>query len=496
MSAPAAGSLFGTFLSYQERNADAFYGRTDEAARLDKLLTEPAHTIVLSGPGGVGKTSLLRAGLTRVLTRRELTVVTLTTYRDLERELVRATSVVGIAPPVPGQDTADYLGGVAREAKGGLVLILDNLEEVLERRGTRAPGEGAATVAEIALRVLEEAPRTRLVLSVDDAALARLAPITDAFAGPASKLGAPATMTLAPLGEAAVAEILERTAVQSGTPFEAGLAAAVAADLVRDGPCRAFDLQLTARAIVDLRLASLRRYRRSGGPGVLPALWLAEICGKAGGALARRALLAACESDGVSESDLGVPTRRGRNRGAETLAALQTSGLLVAHTRGRKEVFELAHPSLRGVIEDYAITDRARATIARRALTRRIATGGRLRVPELYAVHRHLRGTLTAPEKAVARRSLGAAAMRVSLGVAVVMLIIAALYADSRRAYSLAFDPPDANAAARVVVRLGRPRWSFLDFMPNRPPLGSVIADTGFAAGGLGRDTVARIATG
>ncbi len=88
-----------------------------------------------------------------------------------------------------------------------------------------------------------------------------------------------------------------------------------------------------------MRLASLRRYRRSGGPAVLPALWLADVCDKAGGTLARRALLAASEPDGVSEADLGVPTRRGRNRGAETLAALQARGLLVAHTRGRKEVF-------------------------------------------------------------------------------------------------------------------------------------------------------------
>ena len=82
--------------------------------------------------------------------------------------------------------------------------------------------------------------------------------------------------------------------MQSGTSFETGLAAAVAADLTREGPCRPLDMQLAARAIVDLRLASLRRYRRSGGPAVLPAIWLAEVCRAAGGALARRALLAAC----------------------------------------------------------------------------------------------------------------------------------------------------------------------------------------------------------
>src|SRR5262249_29821509 len=97
------------------------------------------------------------------------------------------------------------------------------------------------------------------------------------------------------------------------------------------------------------------------------------------------------------------------------------------------------------------------------------------------------------------------AAMRISLGVALAILLIAGLYADSRRAYSLAFDPhphgaagasPGAAAASRVVVRLGRPRTAFLNFLPSRPRLGSIIADTGFAAGGLGPETVSRIAGG
>src|SRR5262245_37995719 len=196
MTAASPGSLFGTFLPYQERNADALFGRADDVARLDKLLSGDAHLIVLSGPSGVGKTSLLRAALTPALARRELTVVTLTSYRDLERELVRATSVVGLAPPVPGQDTADYLGGVARAAKGGLALILDNLEEALAPARGQPDGVGAAAIAELALRVIEEAPRTRLVLAVDDRAYARLDAVTNAVGGPSGKLGVPATMTL------------------------------------------------------------------------------------------------------------------------------------------------------------------------------------------------------------------------------------------------------------------------------------------------------------
>ena len=86
--------------------------------------------------------------------------------------------------------------------------------------------------------------------------------------------------------------------------------------------------------------------------------------------------------------------------------------------------------------------------------------------------------------------------MRISLGVAVVLLVVAGLYSDSRRAYSIAFDPPADGSAARVVVRLGRPRTAFLNFLPSTPPLGSVIADTGYTAGSLGSETVARIAAG
>src|SRR3954466_1518934 len=122
---------FGAFLPFDEREGEAFFGRGNETARLIELVTGAARVVVLTGPTGMGKTSLLRAGLAPALGRKGMLVVSIGSYRDLERELVRATSLVGIAPPVPGQDPADYLGHVARDAKGGLVLVLDHLEEAL-----------------------------------------------------------------------------------------------------------------------------------------------------------------------------------------------------------------------------------------------------------------------------------------------------------------------------------------------------------------------------
>ncbi len=491
MSEPGAptGGHFGGFAPFDERGAEAFFGRTDEVALLDRLLAGEAHIVALTAPSGVGKTSLLRAGLTPALARRGVAVVTIGGYRDLERELVRATSRLGIAPPVPGQDPADYLGGVAREAKGGFCLILDHLEEALG-----AGSEGAADVMALATQVVDEGgPALRLVLSIDEAAFAHLEPLRTALR---AKVGGRATTTLPLFKEAQVADILERSAVQSGTPFEKGLAAAVAADLCHDGSCRAIDLQLVARAITDLRLGSVRRYRRSGGAGVLPAVWLDRVCVDCGGARARRALVAASDPGGIVAADLGLRARGGRDLGAEALAALQARGLVAAQPRGRTEAFHLVHPALRGVVLELTMADRARAAFAHRTLQRRRAAGERLRLTELVAIGRHLRGALGPDERAAVGRSLGGVALRVGLGVALAVLILMALFADSRRAYTLALDPPDGGGAARIVVRLGRKRLSFLNFVPHHPPLGSILADTGYTAAGLAPETVARIAAG
>ena len=483
------GGLFGAFVPFDERSAETFFGRTDEIALLDQLLGGEARVVTFIGASGVGKTSLLRAGLTPALARRGVAAVTLGGYRDLERELVRETSRLGIAPPVPGQDPADYLGGVAREAKGGLVLILDHLEEAL---GSRAD-EGADVIALASQVVDEGGPLLRLVLTIDEAAFARIETLRMALR---SKIGARASTTLPRLAEARVADILERSAVQSGTPFESGLPALVAKDLCRDGACRAIDLQIIARAIADLRLGSQRRYRRSGGAAVLPAVWFNRVTAESGGATARRAMIAAATAGSISADELAARARDGRDLGAEALGALRGRGLLTSFTRGRQERYALAHPALADLVLASTMADRARAADARRTLLRRRAAGERLRVGELYAISRNLRGALTDDERRAVFRSVGSVAMRLGLVLAVLALVVAGLFADTRGAYTLALDPPDAGGAARIVVRRGRRRLSILNFIPTRPPLGSILADTGYTAAGLSRDTVARIASG
>src|SRR3954462_15987807 len=107
------GGLFGAFVPFDERSAETFFGRTDEIALLDQLLAGESRVVTFMGASGVGKTSLLRAGLTPALARRSAPPVPRGSSRALDRERAREPSRLGIAPLVPGQDPADYLGGVA-----------------------------------------------------------------------------------------------------------------------------------------------------------------------------------------------------------------------------------------------------------------------------------------------------------------------------------------------------------------------------------------------
>src|SRR5215471_6695823 len=273
------------FQPYDEGSADAFHGRTEEIARLVRMCSGEARVVALSGPCGVGKTSLLRAGLVPALGRKGVVAVVIGAYDDVDDEVLRATSPLGLKPPGPSSSSGEYLARIARESSNGMILILDHVEEALADEMGLGVDLGG-----LLARVLDGGGnRLRVVLSVDEASFSRLDQLREAGG---LAVGAGAWMTLPRLSAGQCAEILERSAVQSGTFFESGLAAAVAEDLCRDGPCRALDLQIAARAVVDLRLTSVRRYRRSGGAVVLPAAFLEAACTASGGAVARRALLA------------------------------------------------------------------------------------------------------------------------------------------------------------------------------------------------------------
>jgi HEAT repeat protein len=500
VGATTAGPFRG-FLAYDEAAAETFFGREAETARLVQLVHgEGTRTVALSGESGVGKTSLLRAGLIPAVQKKGGLAIYLGAYEDLDGEVLRATGRLGVDPPAQVQDVVErapeYLARLAHQSRGGTVLILDHLEQVLT--GDDAV---AATLVALVARVVEAGgSRLRLVLSIDAAAAARLSQLRDA-AGLAAL--PPAWMILERLTETKAADILERTALQSGVFFETGLSAAVAADLCHDGPCRPLDLQLVARAIVDLRLTSLRKYERAGGADTVPLTFFQSVCAESGGRAARTILIALSQHPrgddpmgDVSLDALAARTGLVREALSASLNALRLRGLVFARVTTGGERWSLLHPGLAPQVAEVTLEDRATSAAARRALRRRVTLGQRLNLSELYAVKRHLGSALAPEEQSAVARSVRRAVLQVGLGVALALGVFLFMYMDLRRSYTLGFEPVGGGAAARVVVRLGRSNLPLFRLLPTNPRLGSVLADTGFSAASLISETAERIASG
>ena len=236
--------------------------------------------------------------------------------------------------------------------KGGLVLILDNLEEVL----APAPDSPRAAAPPRSPRWRCGSSRRRRARAWSwrstTTRYARLDTITTALGGPSGKLGAPATMTLPPLdrGRDRRHHRAQRGAVGDAVR-EPAWPPPSRPIWCATGPAVRFDLQLAARAIVDLQAgvaAPLPPQRRARGAA--GALAGGRVPRRRAAALARRALLAAGERAGRQRS------RSGRRRpGADATAAprrwprCSRAGCWSRTRAARKEVFALAHPALREI---------------------------------------------------------------------------------------------------------------------------------------------------
>jgi HEAT repeat protein len=494
MSFAGTTGPFRGFAPYEESGAAMFFGRGAEITSLAQQVTRDGVRVsALTGESGVGKTSLARAGLVPALLRQGVFGLYLGRYGALDQDLWQAASRLGADPPASGERASDYLVRLARTAPAGAVLILDDLGPLLD--------EGDATeLAQVGplvgLALNAAAGRLRVLLCADTGDFARLARL-HAASGLAP---APGAWTALPrLSEAQVAEILEQTALASGTFLEAGLAGLIARDLCAHGPVLPLDLQILARSVVELRLTAIRRYERSGGAEVLVPQYFERAAAETGTTRARRLLVELAEQSaaatvGLTSDALAAATGLPRAEVERVGAALAARGLL--RKREDAGTWSLAHPRLGAHLRDLTAMDRARARKARRALRGRMFAGETVSLAEIRAARRHLGPSLDAGERTVLARSIRKRALQgglVGLGVAG---LVFGLVVNDRSSFTLGLSPKDDPVTGRVVVRRGRPSLSFLRLVPGAAGGEAIIADTGFHAAGLAPDVVARLRAG
>lgn len=186
-------SPYKGLVPFEDSELDAlfFFGRERETGLVTANLMA-ARLTVLYGPIGVGKSSLLRAGVAHVLReqarasvtvggRPELGIVVFSSWRDDPSAGIRAATeacaraLLEVAEPPPAEASlADALGHWATQLGGDLYLILDQLEEYFLYHGRDGEDRFLDALAEVVNR---PEFRVNVLLGVRDDALASL----DAF---------------------------------------------------------------------------------------------------------------------------------------------------------------------------------------------------------------------------------------------------------------------------------------------------------------------------
>jgi WD40 repeat protein len=253
-----------------DAEAGVFVGREEEIGQLREMVREQA-LIVVTGPSGVGKTSLVNAGLVRML-RDEGWITRI--FRPGGMPFVALAEVLSRIEQGDRTPTLDDLAKMAdRLRTGGLatpgsqlsllagkpiILCVDQLEQVLDP-GVGTP-EGSAEFLDVLLHV-RPVDRLRLVCTLRADFLSPLLRHPGADVHLRNRL-----FTVSPMGMERMERAITEPAEVRGVQYEPGLARLIARDAGDDG-----GLPLLSFALTELwpqqrqRQITLAEYHHAGG---------------------------------------------------------------------------------------------------------------------------------------------------------------------------------------------------------------------------------------
>ena len=355
--APPSRPPFHGLAPFTTDDRGTLYGRDRELARITELVLY-RRLVIVTAPSGVGKTSLLRAGVVPRLAALSLDVHYASCRTDDDAAL-SATLASAAAPPAADE----------RDAARPVVVLVDQIEAALESTAgaPSATGVGAAHLLDAVIARALPRGSVHAVLSVREDFLAWL---LDRL--PDRGEGAP-IVRVGPLDEDGARDAIVRPLAERGLAIDGDLLARLIADLTAAGarlgrelgwatpaPVYPPHLQLACSVLHDglsvgETTLTLRHYDALGGFDSIVGEHLERVLDEltAGdGAIARELFLALVSSthlrsartEGELVDAIGEPHRA---RLAVVLETLQRQGLVVRTRRADGElVWELIHDSL------------------------------------------------------------------------------------------------------------------------------------------------------
>lgn len=477
---------FRGLTSYLEEDQNLLFGRDRERADLFALLQEPDASVVLvTGESGVGKTSLIRAGLIPSVPGGGWLPLYLECGGQWRRDLAAALSLALQRPVNLDDPLGDPLAEATTARRKSPLLALDHVEQLLWLDEPETEGLGG-----LVGRVVDQGGKVVLVL--DQGHMHALERIADHLPPvPESR-----RLAVERMDRETAAKVMEQTVIAGGGYMEAGLPELIAEELAAEGPVLPAMLQAVGHAALLLGATRTKRFSRVGGAQALSALYVERLVARAGGWRARRVLAMLTEHNNPRHvRELGS-VAEGCGLNVEVtrtvLDALEREGLVATQADPlsiqREPRYGIVHPYLLQSIRDtVAPVLRGRAQ-ARLSLRRRIHERGVLRPDEIVRVWRYLGAAVSKPEWDLVRRGLRVwalvAAALVALPIAI-FLMVYAVVASSSYVDTVSRLP----GIDRVVVRAGRPGYAI-------GSSGEILVDSGLLLSSLPQALRERVRNG
>ena len=451
--------------AFGEAERDVWQGRESEREELARMVSADGFRAgLLYGEPGVGKTSLVRAGLIPHLRDHGIVALMCEDLAQPANSFAQGLSAFGIQPNTGEAPIAFMTRAVSNAVQGQqFVFVVDDIG--LAASDDRVVSELAEMFAKVVSRSAGRARFLFVAASERFHALGALERRTGSLFPPSNRF------ELTRLTIPAATEILDRVLSLSGAAADPALAEAVANGLANSAGVLPADMQISAMALRDLKISSLAGMQKLGGANELESAWLHAACRATGNERSALRLCAELAIGTGSVPKAADAIAREINLDADftnhAVGVLEQRGVII---RGDATgtTWILRHEVLVPRVRELTAPARAAARRAYDLLGSKTASKGRLTLRELRALKHEGIAPVTPAEVAVVEGSKRYYWMLAG-GIAAVpiVILIALIISVHRHAF---FELQPAPGGERVVVRGGRASlWS-----------GKLLADTGF----------------
>jgi hypothetical protein len=456
---------------FGEAERDVWTGRESERDDLTKMvIADGFRAGLLFGEPGVGKTSLVRAGLIPQLRDHGIVSLACEDLAQPAASFATGLSAFGIQPAGSEQPIAFISRAVAAAVQGQqFVFVIDDIDVLCG--DDRATGELSDLFSRVVSRAAGRARFLFVCASERMHTLGALEKRTGSLFPPSTRY------ELTRLAPAAAGKILDRVLSLSGVAADPALAESVVRGIGHDQPVLPADLQIAAMAMRDLRISSPGALAKLGGPTELESAWLHEACKATGN---ERSALRLCAE--LAATGAGPRTAESAARRINLDAAFATQAFDVLEQRGviaradpTGQIWMLRHEILTQRIRELTAPARAAARAAFDLLGSKTANNERLKLGELVKLRSEGIAAVTPAEQNVVQRSKRYyKTIAAAIAAVPIIILILILFAMKGRVY---FDLTPLAGGDHVVIRGGRAGLHGFFWLPGG--WGSTVADTG-----------------